>query len=819
MCMRKITATILSVLSLSAFCFSGAAVLHATKTAVAETPTPALLQRSNTDETTLLSPNSYQEYLHLNAPTDVAATESYMAIADGNVIHLYHKKHGYTQYVHGSGSGAQFDIIKLQFDSENNLYFLDTERLHVLNAEDFFDDPSLKATDTDTSCNTFCINGTTLYYTPATATQILRIELYQLALPRDERPVNPPLATGLDAPSLAFGDGTLYYTSAKGKTLHKIVNPNHADYYQSDVAFFSSPIIHSMSVRENLFLCSDTSGNFYVYNLSDLAISKDATAVTPLYVHSGNTTKNGSTALSLYGDYVYAVKDKSICQFSTKDKQFTDFEICDGSNSVHRLQAPSESVLVGNKLYVADNGNDRISVYNTATQTFETPISTSIEAKYLASDGDTVLIANGDEAALYDLSADNYGQLIPEFDDDFKGTLTGVTNVYGKYYFVTEGYYCYVASQESNWTLSEPKDKKNTSLTAKMLTSDVYGYLYVASGSGVYRFTETQFLDETYTANVDDSVCASLPSYAEKILVDYAGNVYALDSEGKLWNAGADTPYALNEPLVHTDTAKLSSFAFGIEDNVTYLVYEENYLAQTNALHLPTIKNIPTGDAYENIFLGDAAAFSVVKTEPNALIVEFDANELEGATEFPYLAYKRVPESLTALKIGESTPYDVLATYDADTKEYKTCLVLSALCQPLDKAESEQYLKTYPKAETGYLTNKVSLYKYPHLQELPTLAKLPQGAQVTVLGEVNNLDYSYYHIEYVDENGNVLKGYVPQSYVAPCSGETDKAENLVYGTLEESKDSVWRLTYLILGTAVICILLDCLILRKKHKDD
>ena len=99
------------------------------------------------------------------------------------------------------------------------------------------------------------------------------------------------------------------------------------------------------------------------------------------------------------------------------------------------------------------------------------------------------------------------------------------------------------------------------------------------------------------------------------------------------------------------------------------------------------------------------------------------------------------------------------------------------------------------------------------------MAKLPQGAQVTVLGEVNNLDYSYYHIEYVDENGNVLKGYVPQSYVAPCSGETDKAETLVYGELEESKDSVWRLTYLILGTAVICILFDCLILRKKRKDD
>lgn len=816
--MRKITATILSVLTFGALTISGAAALRAENAAVANAAPSVPKQTSTTDETTLLSPDSYQEYLHLNAPTDVAACESYMAIADGNVIHLYHKKYGYLQYVHGSVAGAQFDIIKLQFDSENNLYFLDTERLHMLNTEDFFDDPTLRATDTDLSCNTFCINGTTLYYTPATATQILRIELYQLALPREERPVNPPLATGLDAPSLAFWDNTLYYTNAKGKYLHKIVNPNGSAPYEAFVASFSSPIIHSMSVSENLFLCSDTSGNFHAYTLSDLESTRDSTAVTPLFVNSGNTLENGFTALSCYGDYVYAVKTDSVRQFSTKDVQFTDFEISDGSASIHRLQDPSETVLVGNKLYVADNGNDRISVYNTQTQTFETPIPTSIDAQYLASDGETILVANGDEAALYDLSADNYGKAVPTFDDDFKGTLTGVTNVYGKYYFVTEGYYCYVASAESNWALSEPKDKKNTSMTAKMLTSDVYGHLYVVSGSGVYRFTEAEFLDETYTVDVEDSVCASLPAFTEKILVDYVGDVYALDQEGKLWKTGETSPYALNTPLVNTDTATVTSFAFGIEENVTYVLYAENYLAQTNVLRLPTIKNIAAGDVYENIYSEQSAEFTIVKTEPNALVVEFDVEKLEGAAEFPYLSYKRLSESLTALKIAEAAPYDVLAVYSADTKEYKTCLVLSDLCQPLSAAEAEQYAKTYAEPTTGYLTNQVSLYKYPHLQELPTLAKLPQSAQVKVLGEVNNLDYSYYYVEYVDEDGNAIRGYLPQSYVAPCSGETEQADKIAYGSLEESKDSVWRLAYLILGTAVICILLDFMLLRKRKGD-
>ena len=816
--MRKITATILSVLTFGALAISGAAVLRAENSAVAETPSVPFSQASATDETTLLSPVSYQEYLHLNAPTDVAASESYTAIADGNVIHLYHKKYGYAQYTHGSVSGAQFDVIELQFDSENNLYFLDTERLHVLNTEDFFDDPTISATDVDLSCNTFCINGTTLYYTPATATQILRIELYQLSLPREERPVNSPLATGLDAPSLAFEGNTLYYTNSKGRYLHKIVNPNGSDPYEAFIASFSSPIIHSMSVSENLFLCSDTSGNFYAYALSDLETNRDSTAVTPLYAYKGNANESGFTALSYYGDYVYAIKGGSVRQFSTKTVAFTDFEISDGSASVHRLQDPSETVLVGNKLYVADNGNDRISVYNTQTQTFETPILTAVDAQYLASDGNTILVANGEEAALYDLSAENYGNAIPEFDDDFKGTLTGVTNVYGKYYFVTEGYYCYVASEESNWALSEPKDKKNTSMTAKMLTSDVYGHLYVASGTGVYRFTESQFLDETYTVDAEASVCASLPAFTKKILVDYVGDVYALDQEGKLWKAGETAPYALNTPLVHTDTATVASFAFGIEENVTYVLYAENYLAQTNALRLPTIKNIATGDVYENIYLEPTAEFTIVKTQPNALIVEFAAEKLEGATEFPYLSYKRVPESLTALKIAEAAPYDVLAVYNADDGEYKTCLVLSSLSRPLSAAEAEQYVKTYDTPTTGYLTNRVSLYKYPHLQELPTLADLPQGAQVSVLGEINNLDYSYYLVEYADADGNVLSGYVPQAYVAPFSGEINESENLICGDTEESKDSIWRLAYLLLGTGVICILFDWMLLRKRKAE-
>lgn len=86
-----------------------------------------------------------------------------------------------------------------------------------------------------------------------------------------------------------------------------------------------------------------------------------------------------------------------------------------------------------------------------------------------------------------------------------------------------------------------------------------------------------------------------------------------------------------------------------------------------------------------------------------------------------------------------------------------------------------------------------------------------------VLGEITRLDHDYYQVEVVDGEGNAtgVTGYVPKAYVSETDGLPPTSENVIFGATDDNGDAIWRLAYLLLGFAAICILVDFLILRKK----
>ena len=153
--------------------------------------------------------------------------------------------------------------------------------------------------------------------------------------------------------------------------------------------------------------------------------------------------------------------------------------------------------------------------------------------------------------------------------------------------------------------------------------------------------------------------------------------------------------------------------------------------------------------------------------------------------------------------------------FDEGSKSYSTALILKEYCER--EYSEEEYLK--PPAGftdgTGYLTNEVSLYKYPYLTALLTVQKLDKNAAVTVLGEIDTLDYRYYYVSYTDENGAVKTGYVPKGYVTNFNGAPPDAETAEYGAADTDFDSLWRMCFLLLGCACICVLADYLILHKR----
>ena len=82
-------------------------------------------------ELSLLLPASYEQYLELNAPSSVAATEDYLAVADGNTIYLYDRVNGgkYETFVPQNDGTPATAVGSLNFyeaDGRCYLYFMAT---------------------------------------------------------------------------------------------------------------------------------------------------------------------------------------------------------------------------------------------------------------------------------------------------------------------------------------------------------------------------------------------------------------------------------------------------------------------------------------------------------------------------------------------------------------------------------------------------------------------------------------------------------------------------------------------------------------------
>ncbi len=808
--MRKIAKKTALLLSLTALVATTAALGVVQKANLQTANAQTLTAQTASGQTALIAPDSYQEYLSLNNPMDLAISDGYTAIADGNFIYVYDaQKDNYRKYVHtlNQADPSKNNVMQLQFYNDE-LYFLDGTYLYSLHPETLqVSNVSLTENDPKFPCSSFLIVDDVLYYTDVkTQASISYITL------------DGTKADTLDAvtgkPSICFWNRELYYTDA-GKHLYK-VNPSTKE--DALVAADFADDLVSMQIHENVFICTTLSGDFYAYNLSEFASAHSAREVVPLAHYKG-----GYSTLALFGDYVYAVKGSSVRQYSLENSEFTDFEICNASSSIHRLDSASETLLFDNRLYIADNGNNRISVYDVINDRFDTPIITDFAPKYLACDENTLLAADDVQAVLYDLTED--GEEITSFGN-FHGNLVGIANVYGKYYFATDSNYYYAATEtttetdgvtETAWTVSE--SQKTSTHYAKLLTSDVYGYLYVASGNSVYRFSEESFLDG---ANVGELLPISLPTATAKILVDYNGDVYAL-ANGVLQKTTEPNPYALNEPPVYSESATVQSFAFGVEENVTYVLYKENYLIKTDILDLPTVKNLPVEGVDKEILGDNIANVEIVKLRGFAMLIDFDLSSLADAEVFPYLDYSRRETPLTALKIGEtqSGKHAILAFYDTEKKAYRAVLALNSDCLALTDEEKQEYFKTCPTPSTMYTSNEVPVYKFPHLSNLPTVATLPRGEQISVLGEINDLDHSYYLVQYVDSENVTRTGYVPQRYAIAFSATPSTPDENVYGYVKTDKDGIRTLVILLLGGAAILILTDVLIFRfiKKKKDD
>lgn len=743
-------------------------------------------------EDSLLLPSSYEEYLPLSAPSDIAVTKEYAAVADGSFIYVYDRKaDAYSRYEHTANADpANNTIAKLQFSEEGTLYFLDASTCLYA-----FDPALLKAEKTDLVCSSFTIFSDTIYFTnvSATPTPIFKTTLNRLDNAQATQATD---STVTSKPAITHDNGVLFYTDS-GKYLHKS-EKRETDFHLSPTLTSTETVV-SIAVYSGILYYTDTANSLYIYDLSTFGV---------LESFAGDFS-----AISVYDGFIYVVDGDRIRRYSPEEEAFTDYQICASSPAKNRLSGARKTVLAEDLLLFADNGNDRLSVLDTKTGSYRT-IPCGIAPTLLASDGKTALAANGTEAVLYDLTdGETFGTKLQEFGG-FNSSLVGVSGIYDNYYFVTDNNYFYRAGKGADgvWKL-DSTPKPSVSHTARLLTQDVYGQLYVAYSDGkVFRFTEETFMNPADTGEEAGAV----PVQAEQIAVDYEETVYALYKNELYVCADAQEKYSLSKTLVYAQTLETQaiSFAFGIEDGGVYLLYEGDFAIKTYDVPLPTVKAIAVDGADEDIFSNENADFSIVETAGNALMVEFDIQTLSGAQVFPYLSYRRETQPKTALKLGETEKYNLIAVFDETNRSYSTALILKRYCKEIPESD---YLKPPSgfKDGTGYLTNAVPVYKYPYLTELLTVCTPPKNAAVEVLGEIDRLDYKYYYVSYTDETGAERKGYIPKSYVTNFNGAPPEAERAEYGAGDTDRDSLWRMAFLLLGCASICVLVDYMILHKK----
>lgn len=724
----------------------------------------------------------------MTSPADVAVSDGYIAIADGTTLFVFDRdRNTWQEYTHTD------TVTKLQFGSRDELYFLDSQmHLHLFNVKTFATPIS-----TGVVCNTFSIHGNNAYYvniSAGMASSIYRAPLRALTEKEELHTANL-----LYASAISYWNSEVYYTDTAGN-LHKLT-PAGTSYVVSR----NLPLgVISMTISEGVLCCATQTGGFYAYNI--LELSESPNDCQPIASYEGNYSD-----VATNGNDVYLVAGDKIEKFSLIDKKFSPYSISAASNAPHRFDGASEMTLAGNKLFISDDNNDRISVYDTVTNTFKTSISCELDSPFVTSDGENLLVATSSQAILYSLEESTYGQAIFTLPTDkISGNVVGATAVYGSYYLVTDTNYCYLLTKgEEGYSYTETLRNAHF---AEMLTSDVNGALYLLNNGSVYRYTEENFLTQ---AEEGIKICEGVPADTKKLSVDYGGNLYAL-TDTTLYKyvpqpQGLYTLYsatAFDKELVYGASNEVSSFAFGIEENKAYILYKDNYLTVTDGLALPTVKTIATGDVAQGIY-GDTANFTVVQTLPNSFIVQVDGEKLQEAATFPYLCSYRSEQPITALKIGETGNYALLTYRENASSAYKTILVEKNRQVELN----DDYKITYETQKTGYLTNLSKTYKFPSVG-LPTLGEIEKNAQVAIVGELNGLDCEYYTVAYGETTA-----YIPKSHVLFFDGTPPTTETVNVGDTSSTENEMWRLAYLLLGSAAICVLVDVLILRKKPEDD
>ncbi len=694
----------------------------------------------------LFLPTSYEQYLNLSAPSDIAFSENHIAIADGKVLYVYDRANGkYISFDH-----QDFNIANLGFSENGTLYYSDK------NGSLFTFNPQTQTKSSVTlssSSSSFYLVGNT-FYNVFISTPTITITSYAID---GNGAINPSTANRIDSfdslrqPVLTYCDETLFCA----------VDTVHA---------------HKSGVPSEYFLFSSTH-NEEVSSMCALGNALYYTTANGLYRYerSANGWANGNnqllsnaniSALTVYNGQLYCTQGDSIRQISISDNTayFTDYEICASSDSLNRLGNGTQTARAGDLLVTSDAQNNRISVYNLKNNGYTVHAINSPEL--VATDGEVIAVSTQNKITLF-------GAKNTDFTVD--GKVTGLACLFGKTYYTTENgeYGVFDGTQ---------KQTANRGNLPKELTCDLYGNLYAIIGNQAVKFTEGNFLKSAEGGEV----LFALDANAHALRADFKGNLYYLVGKEFYQNGTKITAVSAKNAVFRTDSDTVAplSFALGFEDKSVYFLYD-NFALTTTALDFAVLNEIDKADITAQVF-APQSGLNLVDVREGAVGIKTDLTALKtsGGNYFPYAGYARV-SARRGILLGTAGEYSLVALF-CDGGGYQTRLFRTDSCTAVNPTE-------YSKVQnvTRYLTSNVSPTYFPCLEQSLQAAPLARAQKVTLLSTVstgNAAEYEYGYIEYQTETG-VKRGYVPLTYLTAVS-PLPASENFRVAYLAASEEGV-----------------------------
>ena len=750
-------------IALAALMFAGtmsAVMIPPTTEQAAAQDTSAVL---TTENASLFLPKSYEQYLTLENPSDVALSRDYIAVADGSTLYLYERgtDAAYLSYE------ADATISKIQF-SGDRLYFTMRGTSNSFWYYDCIEHTAQRVGSLN--CSTFLIVEDTLYTAVIAGSQMTLARRSLNELESDGISLGT-LSTGTE-PWLAWANGMLYCV-VSGTVYYSDGNGMFDDRNGFDIADYEQRLGISSVCSDGTYLYFSSSAGFY---------RRGTGRNDPYVLLSAESDLCGVSALTYQNGVFCCIRASSVHEIAVSDTSaaFTDYEIAAGSASVNRLSGASDTARAGDLLVTADTGNSRVSIYNFSTKQF-TSLACETAPTLVATDGAVIACAAGAQVYTCNYAAGETGFTSAQLTG---ANIAGLTVLYGETY--------YIKSNGTRGVVGGNSVEMGSAIPTG-LTSDLYGTLYVSYTSGNARaFTEAEFISGAVGTDTQIAVAAG----ATSLKADFEGNLYYLVG-GDLYCDGTLFATVDGSDFVYTASEKPVSFALGFEDDAVYFNFGEYVVASDASTEdaagplakIPTLGEIAESGARAATFSMHEGEGLLVNVAARSVGISTDIGQFRASESdyFPYCGYARSVEDRQGLLLA-STPdeaggYALVLFAEADGSYSASLYKRSALTSAGNPSASADAAR--------WLSNEVSAYFVPCLEASLAERTLTRGTYVHVVGSFSAPDREYALVEYTDEtNGETLRGWVPASYLSEIAPDLSAGEQYTFAYLKSDRDGV-----------------------------